>query len=148
MTVQVWIPRCRLGPSAGSVCLCRPELGCCAEYPGVCSADDAGGPHQQVPNPRLPDTCLSLCPPALALLTPKLHPVYRRVTAVAFAGSAAAAAPALSSADDPEMPPLLVTAAADRSIRLWNVGTMQRQRVLYKRPAEVAALAVSRWVLR
>lgn len=46
------------------------------------------------------------------------------------------------------MPPLLVTGAADRTLRLWNVDTMQRLRVLYKRPAEPTTLAVSRWVQR
>jgi hypothetical protein len=67
------------------------------------------------------------------------------VTAVAFAGSALPDAAAHGSAA--ELPPLLVSAAADRSLRLWNVATMQRQRALYKRPAEVSAVAVSRWVL-
>lgn len=42
------------------------------------------------------------------------------------------------------LPPLLVSAGADRSLRLWNAHTMQRERALYKRPAEVSALAVSR----
>lgn len=66
---------------------------------------------------------------------------------MAFAGSALAAAAAPSRAGEgaePELPPLLATAAADKTIRLWNVGAMQRQRVLYKRPAEVTALAASR----
>lgn len=39
---------------------------------------------------------------------------------------------------------MLVSAAADRSLRLWNVNAMQRLRALYKRPAEVTALAASR----
>lgn len=75
-----------------------------------------------------------------------------RVTAVAFAGSAApgasmaAAATAASSPSSPPqaLPPLLVSGAADRSLRLWNLDGMQRLRAVYKRPAEATALAVSR----
>lgn len=67
-----------------------------------------------------------------------------RVTAVAFAGAAVGARPAATSADADQLPPLLVSAAADRAVRLWNVGTMQRMRALYKRPAEVTAVAVTR----
>lgn len=71
---------------------------------------------------------------------------------MAFAGGAApGAAAAAAAAAGPDgggvpaaLPPLLVSAAADRTLRLWNAATMQRQRALYKRPAEVTALAVSR----
>lgn len=69
---------------------------------------------------------------------------------MAFAGAAlpgAALAAAAAGTTDGELLPLLLSAAADRSVRLWNTSTMQRLRVLYKRPAEVSAVAASRWVL-
>lgn len=68
----------------------------------------------------------------------------RRVTAVAFAGSAVGGRPSSAATGAEPLPPLLVSSAADRAVRLWNVGTMQRVRALYKRPAEVTALAVTR----
>ena len=66
---------------------------------------------------------------------------------MAFAGAAAAAAScaAASAGEQEPLPPLLVTAAADRTLRLWNLDTMRRLRVIYNRPAETSALAVSRW---
>lgn len=67
-----------------------------------------------------------------------------RVTALAFASAAVPGAAAASPEQPAERLPLLVSAAADRSLRLWNLGTMQRLRVLYKRPAEVTALAATR----
>ena len=70
-----------------------------------------------------------------------------RVTAVAFAGAAVPDAAGAGGAADAPQPPLLASAGADRSLRLWHLGTMQRLRALYKRPAEVTALATSRWVL-
>ncbi|KAL4424453.1 hypothetical protein ABPG77_006391 [Micractinium sp. CCAP 211/92] len=66
-----------------------------------------------------------------------------RVTAVAFAGAALGSRPSSAAAGAEPLPPLLVSSAADRAVRLWNVGTMQRVRALYKRPAEVTALAVT-----
>ena len=51
---------------------------------------------------------------------------------------------ATSAAAAPTLPTLLVSGAADRSLRVWNVGSMQRERAIYKRPAEVTAIAASR----
>ena len=65
---------------------------------------------------------------------------------MAFAGAAVPGAAATPSADQAERLPLLVSAAADRSLRLWNLSTMQRLRALYKRPAEVTALAATRCI--
>lgn len=67
-----------------------------------------------------------------------------RVTALAFAGAAVPGSAAASPEQPADRLPLLVSAAADRSLRLWNLSTMQRLRVLYKRPAEVTALAATR----
>lgn len=73
--------------------------------------------------------------------------------APASAGATADDAPAAahdsaSASQGPSLlslPPMLVTAAADRTLRLWTLETMRRLRVVYNRPAETSALAVSRW---
>ena len=65
------------------------------------------------------------------------------MTAVAFAGAAASCTVAADASKEP-LPPLLVSAAADRTLRLWNLDTMRRLRVIYNRPAEISALAVNR----